>query len=402
MNCSISMTFAASSPSAAIGLSRNASARAPAARRPGRRLISRKTERTVSVKATCTHDEEEYRSEEQDLTLTIGGTVSELTFALKGRSGIKGKVVFPKGEELRGMRVYAAPARPDQQLDAERLRREGKDDWVSDHDDYAYAFKDLAPGTYVVGIARGYNGPLVVAETVEVTDHMVTQDLVIPPIEPWEYVVVWAYGPDDELLRDVSVSTGRRSDRGSSSGGGTTIKRDDGSLWVMHHERQNDDRDDEDTEWRYYVRVRSKAHGEKEVEYDRGERSEVTVHFLEPATLEVTIAGYAGSGVEGRIKLSLVQAGDREQPRTVTSSRENRLDSEGRQTFGPIEPGSYELVMRVESERHSSFEIDRAPITIRAGKNAHTVGVPALYTLTVTVEDPSPNARLRLRPIERV
>ena len=123
---------------------------------------------------------------------------------------------------------------------------------------------------------------------------------------------------------------------------------------------------------------------------------------MEPATLEVTIAGYVGSGQEGQVQLSLVEAGSgaRGSP-MVHSSGENTISAEGRQTFGPVEPGDYEIVVAVKTERNSHMEVDRVPVTLRAGKNAAIVGIPELYSLTVLVTDAPPNARLSMQPVPR-
>jgi hypothetical protein len=171
----------------------------------------------------------------------------------------------------------------------------------------------------------------------------------------------------------------------------------------MHYQDDDEDAEaDDGANWRYYVRVSTKNYGRKEIEYERGERSEITVQFVEPATLEVTIAGYVGSGREGAVELSLAKAdsGERES-HGVHSSREQKIDAQGRQVFGPVEPGAYEIVVTAKTERFSSIPIDRIPITLRAGRNVATVGIPELYNLTVIVPDPPPRARLRLQPVPR-
>ncbi len=84
------------------------------------------------------------------------------------------------------------------------------------------------------------------------------------------------------------------------------------------------------------LNVRSQKYGNKQLQYSIGETSELTVEFQEPASLEVTIAGYEGSGYEGLLVVSVQKheegAPGRSSPmRYYGGSSRSGVDSEGRQ-----------------------------------------------------------------------
>lgn len=363
---------------------------------------------TYTLRAVATEGEmsegEEYRSDPQEVAIAAGVQPPALTFQLKGRPGIKGKLIFPKGEEIRSPNVTVVRS-PDGSLPSiQKIREESMRgrrlsfEGPGFNAPSSFSFTDLAAGTYALVYLRTYQGPIAAAELVEVKDSTVFKDLVVPPLERGEYTIVWVYGPNGEVLRDVNLSTRYQSKGGSGGGGGESIRRPDGSSWVLNPViNQQDESAGEDAH--YYIVANSSRYGQKEAEYRPGESSEVTIQFSEPAVLDVSISGYVGSGQEGAISLSLRKQRDDEgmEGRYYGSSFGfEQLNAEGRQTFQKIEPGAYDLVVSVNTEGHQSLVWDRIPVTLKPGKNALAVPMPPLYPLTVTCEDAAADTRLSL------
>lgn len=353
-----------------------------------------------TLKATCKQDGGEYTSDDQSLTLEAGVTPPQLTLQLKGRLGIQGKVVLDDFGKFDNLRVFLVKIPQGQSPDPSMLENHDKYDWVHEHDGYAYAFKDLSPGTYWIWASLSRQGKVLADQVVDVTDSTVNLDLVLPAMDPGDYVVVWALGPDNENLQDVSISTGYRSGSRSSSGGGHAIKQDDGSYRVLHHEID----EDHDVDWSDFtdtLTVRAKQFGQKKVTYDRKSTSEVTVKFSKPAFLNVVVGNYVGSGHEGKVSLSLTKSGSNQGHTFIHHSDQNKLDSQGRQTLGPVEPGEYDLNLAVRSGQNSNLPVERIPLALHSGDNSATISLPPLYTLVVVVNEPEPNMRIRIEPSPR-
>ena len=356
---------------------------------------------SVSLSARVTIDGEEYASDKQEVVIAAGVAPPPMTFNLRGRTGIKGVVELQENEVVASLLVYVASGGVDSAFDPRRMPRGNKRDWLNRSRGFEFSFPDLAPGTYGLYVAFSDEGPVVAADAVEVVDRMVVHNVKVPPLDPSEYVVVWVYGPDGTLLRDVSIASGRRSGSSSSSGGSPVLKRKDGAFLVLHYRRSESSGDEDGDDVRYSVCVRSSVYGAKNVEYRRGKNSELTVRFVEPATLDVTVTGYAGSNLEGWLFVDVLEKSDDSsvaRMRAIRDPRAGGLDAEGRQTFGPLEPGSYDVSLRVKSDDafSDSRRVASVPVTLQAGKNAVQVAVPELHTLTVVFDDPPASGRVNL------
>ncbi|MHC4598839.1 MAG: carboxypeptidase-like regulatory domain-containing protein [Planctomycetota bacterium] len=354
-----------------------------------------------SYTLTCTSgDEDEYRSESQDVTVGSGKTPNLITFRLKGDTGIKGKVILPAGMKLDHVWVWALRCPSGRVPKADELVQEGESTYASSYNDYAYSYQKLPPGTYLVG-ASYQRRKAVVTKTVEVTDHRVTADLSIPHPEASDYVILRVFGPKGEPLTNLKIETGYRSGRGgTASGGGTAIRKKDGSFLVLHHPEEEWNRPNEGAQ--YFITASSKKFGRKEVAYKRGEVSELKIQFGEPATLEVTVDGYVGSEYEGKIHLVLEPksegkpASRRHYPHFYDPEKK-KIDAEGRITLGPTEVGAYDLVMYMKKSQHETAPVQRIPVTLVVGKNQASIPIPALYDLTVVVEKAPAGTSVQLR-----
>lgn len=352
-----------------------------------------------NLKAIC-NEGDEYTSEAQNLTLKAGDTPAPMTFQLKGRSGLKGKVVFEEEGEVYRVNVTMVRIPPDSAPDLNLLKQPDKDEWIGWYNEYAFHFKDLAPGAYLVGASLSYRGEVLVAHVVDVADSTVTQDLVVPPMDPQDYVVVWVLDPDGKPMQSVNISAGFHSDVHSSARGQMIGRQKDGSFRVLHHGPPvNSDTDLETIT--YILYVHSRQFGNKEVTYERKDRSEVIVQFTQPAFLTVQVDNYVGSGHEGRVSLSLNRVSkysDKESSRHQRDRSTGKPDAKGLQTFGPVAPGEYEIRLHVKSRQYGTIMSDQVDLSLSPGDNNVTLSLPPLYSLVVHVEDPQPNTDIQVRP----
>ncbi len=334
-------------------------------------------------------DEGELASSWVDVTLAPGVEPDPLTLVLDPRPGIAGRVIFPAGQGSNHAVVRVLRFTGQEPPTEARLLQDGQNQWASESSGYRFTFNDLESGRYLVGAGRDWQA-LVVTAIVEVGDGLVSIDLEVPPLDPGRYVVLRVLGPDGEALDDLSISTRYVTGTGSHGRGATMLKQDDGSVWVLH-EPPDDVADQKDL--RSFLSVQSKQYGQKEVEYDPESAEEVVVEFAEPATVEVTVLGYAASGLEDRVSVHLV---DRQQTedggvrsQTVAQSREGSLDAAGRQTIGPVEPGEYILALQLSSGRHRHRTIAELPVVLESGPNAASITMPRLHNLVVAFEETS-------------
>jgi hypothetical protein len=351
---------------------------------------------TWSVQAKS-GDHGEMVSEPETVTLEAGGEPPTATLRLRGRPGIRGSIRFEDGIDdgqyfVTTVRVpRGVEAGPGLLLTA--ARSAGHSIWPEGG---RFAITDLEPGLYVLGATRG-GGEVATWCEVEVTEGLVERDLVIPAPDPSEYIVVHVLGPDGAPLSGVQFSSAFRSRHRSSSGGSQVARLDDGSWRVRHHAIDDDDRADEGG--RFYVTASHPKLGSREVGYDAKTQRDLTITFEAPASLVVTVSGYGSSGYEDLLSVQLVgveKNADTDDPVVGASSpARGGIDDEGRQSFGPLSPGDYEIRIHVRLPSHGSFSIVRVPISLGPGEAEKTVALPRLYTLTVLTDAPKASFRIQ-------
>ncbi|MEM8885047.1 MAG: hypothetical protein AAGD14_13325 [Planctomycetota bacterium] len=296
-----------------------------------------------------------------------------IAFRLKGRPGIRGKVVFPRGEQFSNLRVYALRFTGDETPKISTLSSKGKESWVSEHNQFGYSFLDLLPGRYLVGVGAR-KGAIFAKTTVDVAQQTTQADLVVDQIDPSLYVVLRIAGPDGNPVPVGQLMTSYKTENSSSSGGGAWARRLDGSYIVFYHEH---DYEDGGT---FGITVTSPDFGRRKVEYKRGGKRELEIRFAAAARLEVVVSNYTGSKYADRIRVGL----RRTLPGTTeTSTDQKPLDAEGKVTLGPVEVGAYELILVAQAGRHSGVTAASRPVTLAAGNNEASIAIPALHELVV-------------------
>jgi hypothetical protein len=224
---------------------------------------------------------------------------------------------------------------------------------------------------------------------------MVVADLEMPAADPSDYVEVVVQGPDGSPVGDLSFQAGVRGSRYSGSSSTRTRKLEDG-VWRVHHYAVSANMETDDGT--HYLRITSREYGTKEIEYDPDATGRLTVRFDEPATLVVRIAGYVGSGYEGRLHLSVSE--DRKNPQHSYFSPYGRssIDGEGTQTFGPLAPGPKVVRLSIRSSTGNARHLQEAEVVLKPGENRHAIAIPPLYELTVVTDALDPESQISMRP----
>lgn len=361
------------------------------------------------LKATHGQDEE-LVSQEEELVLDAGAPPQAVVLSLKERPGIRGQVLMDPADEFRRAQVHLQRVQFGSPADTKRLCENPRS--YSVEADSGYAFADLLPGAYLLGVSRG-GGRILAADVVEVANGMVTRDLALPPPQRSDYVILRVFGPQGAAPPTLEISTGLRIENGgSAAGGGGEVRRADGSYLVPHLEWCGHG---EGGDAINSISVRAKGFPERTVEYRRSETLDLEVRLAEPATLEVELAGFAPQAYEGTFGLAIEEAlkvrieeggdaGAMEQMRRFESGGSFHAEEEGlklgRGRFGPLWPGAYRLVLSYRAGGGGDFPVQTLAVELRSGRNQVQMTVPRLFPMRLLVSGPGRNRRVDLSPVQ--
>jgi RNA polymerase sigma-70 factor (ECF subfamily) len=348
-----------------------------------------------------TAEDHAFKSDNVEVRLVAGMKPPTVTLKLEARTGIAGRVNFPAEEMPEDVLVYALRIGGAGEVDPQRLPREGRSFFTA-KPRFKYYYRDILPGTYLIGVGRVPHD-ILATTTLEVEKGTIAEsEITVPPMDPSEHVVLRAFDPQDRphthlSARFVCFQGGRRvgADRG-------TIRKQDGSFWVLYPEVGAGGNDGETL----ILELDSLAYGMKRVPIERGAR-EVSVSFDEPASLEVTIQGYASGPLVDKLRLGLESAraelragGEREavpELLSVAPVGPPGIDSRGVQSFGPLPPGAYVVVVMAGDENQPGPVVGRHGVSLKAGANRVTVPLPRLHRVTVLVGAERERATVFLR-----
>lgn len=334
------------------------------------------------------------RTAPRNFVLRLGDARSRLVLRLESHLSIRGSVVFLPGEEVERVGVFPLRWSAERAPVFEDFIAAGDGQTARREEGYTFAFEDLPPGRYFLATGRGWRR-LEVVEEVALRDEPVTLNLVVPPLDPDAYVLLWVLGPSDEVLTELlEIETRCRTGRRISSHKSTYVQRPDGAYIVLNPRDRACDAEDVTQE----ISVTSPRFGTKSIEYKLPREEPLYLRFPEPAVLEVDLTGYEGSGLEGWLQLDL-----RDAPEGRRHGRGKEIDFGGRKTFDPVEPGNWELVFTVKTHigrgSYGAQQVSRAEITLEAGVNRLTLPVPQLYSLAVEVGADKARSTINLRQL---
>ncbi|MBL8843240.1 MAG: hypothetical protein JNL90_17095 [Planctomycetes bacterium] len=316
-------------------------------------------------------------------------TAGPIALRLEGTPGIRGTIVNRRGGDRHVMVKLLALARgaePDLKLLA---RSDGSHHWSTDG---SYAFTDLAPGRYVVGVSGNWQDRIRAHAVVEVGAGMVVQDLEIPPLERANCIVARVLDPAGRAVDDVRFVLEVATSRGSSGSHVEAERRADGSWWIPLEGSDELFQDDGSlvADATLSVTAKSESFGDATAKVAASGPREVELRFGAAASLVATIAGYAGSGFEGRLSLSVRAIEEEEEGRHFFRMTGETVRPDGTQEFGALAPGRYRLELTLQ-DGSSRFGGDNSlghlDLTLTAGENRATVVIPTLHSLTVLVPD---------------
>jgi hypothetical protein len=244
---------------------------------------------------------------------------------------------------------------------------------------FRYEFEHLSPGPYSLRLEAGLRRLHPVA--VMLGEEDAEQDLVLTPPGPAGVVYLRVLGPDGEDLGDAVVGVNVAASNRRPFRSGTVGLLEKGRYRIGLSE-EVDPAALEDLRLRIWIR--SRELGLRTVEVRPAETRDVTVRFEDPARLVVAITGYAGSGLEGRVTIALVPAGEEDRSSSLPSDR--RLDERGRVAFHPIAPGPHVIHVLLQPTRGERYIVTSIPVTLPSGETVREVDVPPLHPLTVVIE----------------
>jgi hypothetical protein len=340
---------------------------------------------------------EDRGSEPVSITLEAGERPEELLLTLRDRLGIRGRVLDGPGERVEGQSMMARllPLAPGQELDLERLGNADRTEWV--RSSRTFAFLDLEPGTYAVGASWGWSAPVAVHQVVEVVDGIVELDLQLPSIDEQEFLRVRVLDGQGANVPGVNFQFRHERGGGSSSSGLQPLTTASGE-YLLSVPRGTREAYFAGTEGHsFQLQVTAGSTGAATVDLAAGQL-DLTVSLATPARLEVTVAGYGGSGYEGRLDVSASPVGGR-----TTFSRGEALSAEGVKLIEGLEPGDYRVVLRLRPKGEGSFgwgkEIAATDLTLVPGENLATLAIPSLHSFRVLSGDAKEGANLSLRAV---
>lgn len=347
-------------------------------------------------------DEAELSSETQEIIVDAQSAPTDLRFDLRGRLGIKGILRPAKGDPRQErLVVHMLALAPQQEVDLDQLSNSDKYDGVSPGGEFS--FQDLEPGRHVVGVSRTWNSPILHHREVEVSSGPVRCDLQLPALDRSATVRITALGPSGEPLQGIGFTLAVRTSRSSSSSTAGTIPDGPGVyLLQFDAERSRSYFGDGDSKEIFELRAKHADYAPATVKLDRGQ-TEVVLSFAAPGNLTVTVAGYQGSGYEGRLQLQAVKKVEGGQSNSYLFDR-NRMGSEGVQVINNLAPGLYTVSLTASPKDSGGnyfggSELATAEVQVHPGENSYTMQIPTLYSLRVHWADGKEGANMSLSRI---
>ncbi|MSP15066.1 MAG: hypothetical protein EXR73_00395 [Myxococcales bacterium] len=322
---------------------------------------------------------------------------ARLRLTLKGAPGLRGRIVFPTGAKRGNVMVRIAPAPANTPPDLVALTNDhsAPTSWASQG---TYLFRDLAPGCYVVGVARNWGERIVAHAVVDVKDAMVVQDLAIPAADPSTSLVVKVLDADGALVEECDFHLEVGNAEGRSTGTTASAERKANGNWWVSLAVVNDV--DLATPWpdgtTVKLTVSTSRFGSKSVDIAPGTRA-LQVRFGAPAKLLATIEGYAGSGYEGRLQLTLDPVGSDDgafAPRSLNGRQ--GVAADGTQTFGPIEAGAWRLKLQLQQKQAwQRRTLATVEVALVPGDNRAAIAIPTISDLVVSAPGRSGTIQLQ-------
>lgn len=348
-------------------------------------------------------DRADWISDEQAVTVSADTPPAAITFSLRPRRGLSGRILTANGEPPTWPGVYFLRFREGHLPTGARLKRDGRSlRFVHDGE---FHLRDIEPGWWAVGVAERQNDDVLVIQAVEVGDGVARVEIRLPDPDPDARLVVRALGPEGRPLRDLSfavrtVDGGRTTTRGVDTtleaSGRCVLRLGDDDVAALRARASGGG-------VRVALEVTSRAHGTRSITLDGPRADELVIHFGESATLAVTLTGYVGSPLAGRVLCGLVAVGGDARLAQLALAQANAsgVDATGTVQLGPVGPGEHEIGiwLRPVDKRQlgTPLSLARHPVTLRVGPQTLAIPLPQVHVVTVTTEGMAVGTTVSLR-----
>ncbi len=340
-------------------------------------------------------------SESQSIEILGGVDHQPIVFNLSARCGVRGEVTSSKGTNPSDTPfVYIMPLPAGEEPDLKVLMGAQTKTWAQRG---RFSFFELEEGRHVVGVARSWGSPIVDHCVVEVVPGVVECELRMPGLDRASMLVAHVLGPTGAPLKGASFMLQFQAGN-HSSGGMLTSHREPDGVYLLEFDAEEAEAwfDPGSNSSRFTLTVTHSKFGQQIVELERGQ-PEVTITFVEPASLQVTLAGYAGSEHVGKARVSCQPRG--EQARNVFfGENKSRLSSSGVQVFDKLSPGSYVARAHILSDPEDPWggwvEVASAELEILPGENSLQMSIPPLHSFRVHRADTKQGVTLYLAKLE--
>jgi hypothetical protein len=336
-------------------------------------------------------------SEAVPLEVYAGQAPAPLTLQLVPRTGICGRILQANGasamEDTRVRVLLLAPGQvPSPDLlkgdDAKRLStRSG-----------TFTLLDIEPGTYLLGLSLRRGRTILTTETVTLETGVLEKDLVIPDLGPEGTLQVTTLDPTGRRINVDAMRLKVTYTGGSSNSNIIQPRRESTGVYLLR--KPDFMKKDAAPGTTYSISATDSRYGSCTVTFPMG-TNEVALRFIEPASIEVTITGFAGHKFADRLTLTVNNLSEN----NISSlNRDKKVDETGSYLFKGLQPGvnRISLGLQQSSTRNrwwqSTNTIARLDVTLKEGRNYAQIHIPTFFSLSVLAPGTRKGREVTVRP----
>lgn len=299
--------------------------------------------------------------------------------------------------DYNGFKLYMLPNPSDREPTFDMFQYDHPGYWQNE-----VTYTDLLPGTYqfVVTLSETVVG----WKNIVVGDEFVHAEFEVPPPDPNDFLVVRVFTPGMESVKHVSVTAelyAASSEFDPVWGMYYPPMLEDGSYWFARPVIKSDER------LTYQFKVEAGDLGIHSVTLPYEETQDVVIQMPEPAIMELVFTGFDQHQWKEQIRVRLNHIWDNGYTRSggqfpeVDGKWLHEIAKSERLEVGPVKPGTYEVKMSCNAgyrwEEVQGGDIMNWQFKIIPGRNVVECPIPALYQLTLLIDDPANIEFLRMK-----
>ncbi|MSR74177.1 MAG: hypothetical protein EXS14_01735 [Planctomycetes bacterium] len=313
-----------------------------------------------------------FRSKEELVEVTEGGTPATAILQLAERPLIRGRLLFDGAPPAKNYTVIAW-AEKHNPATSQTWEAPNISDQARTLATTGFQFEDLEPGIYRLSVSDGQNEHPPVLATVTLADKMVMQDLPVVVNLGAEWVVR-VLDPSGAPVDDANLESSFWM--GQNNGWARDLE----GAWhasVFHNVV------DDDNKTVLLLTVQSSQWGRLGVTLPRGAGT-VEVRMQPTGFLKAQLSS-GQSGGKQKLSASLQLVGPERE--TLAWFDDSSAGEDGAVSFSPLQPGSYVLRLNMRSDSWGgSQSVAEQALQIHSGENQTSLGAPALHTVKVRID----------------